>query len=274
MLFILIKCKGELILMKLIDPILHKDWVTPHSTKWYEQIGTLYGEYTYPWNSTITEPNGELLFNNEVFEMINNQVVLDVGCGHGEFTIQCSEKAKEIVGFDLINNFIKRGNETKKRNVSFMAGSTKNGLPFEAGQFDCAYNRKGPTSAYPELKRVVKKGGKIFGLHPGDDIGIELPRFFPNLFESINNEKPILRTIKQRLDQSRFEGVEIQVVNSIEFLHTPIDVLKLRCFGQKQSLLKQQIEDNLSKVRRLFEQNATNEGLPITFSRYIVRARV
>ncbi|MGG2027087.1 methyltransferase domain-containing protein [Gottfriedia sp. S16(2024)] len=259
--------------MKLIDPTLHKDWVTPHSTKWYEQIGKIYGEYTYPWNSTITEPNGELVFNNEVFEMINNQIVLDVGCGHGDFTIKCSEKAKKIVGFDLTNDFIKSGNEAKKQNVSFIVGSTKNKLPFETGQFDCAYNRKGPTSAYLELKRVVKKGGEILGLHPGDDFGIELPRLFPNLFKSINNDKPILKTIKQRLGQSRFKDVEIQVVNSIEFLHTPIDVLKLRCFGQTQSLLKEQTENNLSEVKRIFEQNAQKNGLPITYSRYIVRAR-
>ncbi|WP_286164052.1 methyltransferase domain-containing protein [Bacillus sp. AFS088145] len=47
--------------------------------------------------------------------MINNKTVLDVGCGHGEFTIKCSEKAKEIVGFDLANDFIKSGNESKKQ---------------------------------------------------------------------------------------------------------------------------------------------------------------
>lgn len=266
--------KGEFIFMKLMDPTLHKDWVTPHSKKWYEQIGKIYGEYTYPWNSTITQPNGELIFTNEVFAMINNQIVLDVGCGHGEFTIKCSEKAKKIVGFDLTNEFIKNGNETKKQNVSFIVGSTKNGLPFESEQFDCAYNRKGPTSAYQELKRVVKKGGKILGLHPGDELGAELPRLFPNLFESINSEKPILKTIKQRVELSKFESVEIEVINSFEFLHTPLDVLKLRCFGQKQSLLKDIIENNLAEVKRIFEQNATKDGLPITFSRYLVRVQV
>ncbi|PGZ85025.1 class I SAM-dependent methyltransferase [Bacillus sp. AFS029533] len=260
--------------MNLIDPTLHKDWVTPHSKIWYEQIGKLYGEYTYPWNSTVKEPNGEFIFNNEVFEMINNKTVLDVGCGHGEFTIKCSEIAKEIVGFDLTNDFIKSGNASKKSNMSFIVGSTKNRLPFESEQFDCAYNRKGPTSAYQELKRVVKKGGEILGLHPGDELGTELSKLFPNLFESINSEKPILKTIKQRVEISKFESVEIQVINSFEFLHTPLDVLKLRCFGQKESLLNEIIEENLIEVKRIFEQNATNEGLPITFSCYIVRAQV
>lgn len=190
--------KGELINMKLIDPTLHKDWVIPHSKKWYEQIGELYGGYSYPWNSKIKDPNGELIFNKEVFQMIDNQIVLDVGCGHGEFTSQCGEKAKQIVGFDLTNDFIKNGNKHKKQNVSFVVGSTKDGLPFETGQFDCAFNRKGPTSAYPELKRVVKKGGKILELHPGDDVGFELPRLFPRLFEPNSTENPILHMIKKK----------------------------------------------------------------------------
>ncbi|WP_286164051.1 hypothetical protein [Bacillus sp. AFS088145] len=158
--------------------------------------------------------------------------------------------------------------------MNFVVGSTKNGLPFESEEFDCAYNRKGPTSAYQELKRVVKKGGTILGLHPGDDLGTELPKLFPNLFESINSENPILKTIKQRVELSKFESVEIQVINSFEFLHTPLDVLILRCFGQKQSLIKDIIENNFLEVKRIFEQNATNEGLPITFSRYILRAQV
>ncbi|WP_255294967.1 class I SAM-dependent methyltransferase [Bacillus sp. AFS041924] len=206
--------------------------------------------------------------------MIDNQIVLDVGCGHGEFTSQCGEKAKQIVGFDLTNDFIKNGNKHKKQNVSFVVGSTKDGLPFETGQFDCAFNRKGPTSAYPELKRVVKKGGKILELHPGDDVGFELPRLFPRLFEPNSTENPILHMIKKRLEISKFEIVEIQVVNSTEFLHTPLDVLKLRCFGQKLSILQDLVEVNLSYISQVFEQHATNEGLPITFSRYIVRVTV
>lgn len=41
--------------------------------------------------------------------MIKNKKVLDVGCGHGEFTIKCSSVVKEIVGFDLTNEFLNIG---------------------------------------------------------------------------------------------------------------------------------------------------------------------
>lgn len=260
--------------MNLIDPTTHVDWLAPHSKEWYEQLGNLYGEYLYTWNSTLTEPNGETKFIEEVTQMIVNKKVLDVGCGHGEFTINCSSIVKEIVGFDVTEDFIKNGNKNKKHNVSFVVGNTKDGLPFESGDFDCAYNRKGPTSAYLELNRVVKKGGEILGLHPGDNLGSELPILFPNLFKSNSEGTPILDNLKQRLNNCMFDYSEVQILNSIEFLHTPNDVFKLRCFGQKPIIYKNLIEENYSEVKQIFEHNATKDGLPITYSRYIVRATV
>jgi ubiquinone/menaquinone biosynthesis C-methylase UbiE len=62
--------------------------------------------------------------------------VLDVGCGHGEFTMQCAKYAKEIVGFDVTEKFIKVGVENISTNVSFVMGNSKNGLPFGEDEFD------------------------------------------------------------------------------------------------------------------------------------------
>lgn len=259
--------------MKLIDPSTLSYWVAPHSLEWYNQLSKFQGTYKYPWNSTRKEPNGESIFDKEVVHIINNKKVLDVGCGHGEFTIQCSSMAKEIVGFDVTDNFIKVAKGNKKPNVSFIVGNTKNGFPFAPDEFDCAYNRKGPTSAYPLFKNVVKKGGGILGLHPGDDLGEELAILFPNLFERTHGT-PILDSIKQRLEKSNFSNAKIEKMNSIEYLHSPIDVLKLRCFGQNPRVYETLKKENFIEISKIFERNAIEEGFPITFSRYIVRVVV
>lgn len=259
--------------MKLIDPTTFADWLPPHSIDWYKQLSNLEGKYIYSWESTLTEPNGESIFDKEVAHIIANKNVLDVGCGHGEFTLKCSLLAKEIVGFDVTDNFVQTGIENKKPNVSFVVGNTKNGLPFETDKFDCAYIRKGPTSAYPYLKNVIKKSGEIIGLHPGDEMGKELPLLFPNLFQ-FSKGTPILDVINQRLDISNFSYSKIEEINSIEYINSPLDVLKLRCFGQHPSIYETLKEKSLSEISKVFEKSASEDGLPITFSRYIVRATV
>lgn len=259
--------------MQLTDPTTILGWLQPHSIKWYKQLSDIQGKYIYSWNSTLTEPNGESTFDEEVTKIIANKKVLDIGCGHGNFTKKCGLVAKEIIGFDVTNHFIQAGLESKKANVSFVLGNTKNGLPFEIDEFDCAYIRKGPTSAYPFLKKIIKSGGKIIGLHPGDDTNKELPLLFPNLFE-FSNGTPILDVINQRLAIGNFINTKIEVINSTEFINSALDVLKLRCFGQHPSIYETLKEKDLYKITKIFEQNATEDGLPITFSRYIVRAIV
>lgn len=259
--------------MVLTNPTTFTNWLPPHSIAWYKQLSQIQNEYTYPWNSTITEPNGETIFEHEVNQIIANKKVLDIGCGDGSFTLQCSSVAKEIVGFDVTDSFIQVGQNNEKPNVSFVIGNVKIGLPFKRNEFDCAYIRKGPTSAYLQLKNLVKTKGEILGLHPGDDMGKELSLLFPNLFlPSIGT--PILTSITQKLEQCQFSDFKIEIINCIEYLHSALDVIKLRCFGQHPSIYKRILKNDLLEISRIFEQNATKDGLPITFSRYIVKVVV
>jgi 23S rRNA (guanine745-N1)-methyltransferase len=203
---------------KLFNPKTHEDWVRPHSIEWYAQLGRLTGQYSFPWKSTKTEPNGELIFTGEVSRMVPGKKVLDIGCGHGEFTLQWSPVVKKIVGVDITSDFIKQGNDLNRKNVSFVTANTKDKLPFADGEFDCAYNRRGPTSAYLDAKRIIKKGGQLIGLHPGDNITAELSEFFPDFFEAAPAGTPVLDTIKKRLGEGGLENAEIETVRSIEYL--------------------------------------------------------
>lgn len=257
-------------MVKRFDPTSHPNWLKPHSLEWYRQLSEQHGAYTYPWHSTLTVPNGESIFDKEVMDKIQNKKVLDVGCGHGEFALNCSAVAKEVIGFDITDRFIDKANENKKSNLSFVVGNSKHGLPFKQEEFDCAYIRKGPTSAYLLLHQVVKKGGIVLGLHPGDDSGRELPMLFPNLFT--RNNTGTLHAIKQRLQASKFSDFQIETFNSIEYLHSPTDVIRLCCFGQTQIVYDFIFDNCIHFIDKIFQDNAVTEGLPITSERHIVRA--
>lgn len=51
--------------MKLIDPSTLSEWLPPHSLEWYKQLSNIQGKYKYSWNSTLTEPNGESIFDKK-----------------------------------------------------------------------------------------------------------------------------------------------------------------------------------------------------------------
>ncbi|GAB6990011.1 class I SAM-dependent methyltransferase [Paenibacillus pini] len=259
---------------KLANPKMHEDWVSPHSYGWYAQLAKSTGEYSYPWHCTQTEPNGENMFTEEVSQIVEGKKVLDVGCGHGDFTIQWSSIVKQIVGIDVTNEFVVAGNNRNLSSVLFVTANTRDRLPFETDEFDCAYNRKGPTSVYSELTRVVKKGGMIRSLHPGDRLSSELSQWFPNLFEALTKGTPVLNTIKSRLEQAMFTHFDIEKVDHIQYLHEPMDVVKLRCFGQSPSVHEMVIQQSMSEIERIFEHHANEQGLLTTLENYVVRAMV
>lgn len=260
---------------KLINPRTHRDWLTPHSFGWYAQLGKLTGQYSLPWNSTAPEPDAEALFEEEVARMVENKKVIDIGCGHGEFTIRWSSVVKQIVGIDITSDFIETGRNNKLTNVSFMIADTGNGLPFESEEFDCAYNRKGPTSAYIDLKRVIKPGGRIISLHPGDHLSPELSQLFPNLFEPVPEGTPILNRIKDELERGTLlNQANIESVRSVSYLLKPIDVVRVCCFGQAPSVYEMVINESMHEIERIFFENATKEGLRVTGQAYIVRVTI
>ncbi|WP_245583076.1 hypothetical protein [Paenibacillus daejeonensis] len=61
---------------KLSHPRLHSKWLQPHSHAWYAQLGRLTGRYEWNWQSTITEPNGETMFEREVAGAVPGKRVL------------------------------------------------------------------------------------------------------------------------------------------------------------------------------------------------------
>lgn len=105
---------------------------------------------------------------------LENKVVLDAGCGLGGRTAYYSEKgAESIVGIDMDENHIKYSKEfavyKNIKNTSFLVANFID-IPLESNHFDVIILNDALEHiridylerALPELKRVLKPGGKLF----------------------------------------------------------------------------------------------------------------
>lgn len=259
--------------MPLFDPQSHPDWVSPHSFAWYAQLGKLTGKYDYDWQSTLVEPNGESRFTEEVARAVQGKHVLDIGCGHGEYAMRWSGKAASMTGIDVTDEFVHIGHAAAGNKIRFVKANTKLPLPFADGSFDFAYNRRGPTSAYLDVRRVLRQEATLLGLHPGDALGVELPRLFPGFFDSKPVGTPILNQIAERLGRGGLKA-EIETIRSVEWFRRPIELVRMRCFGQLPTVLQAAVEKALPEIQRIFDRHTEAEGLAVTHERYLVRAKV
>ena len=57
--------------------------------------------FTHPWRSTVAAGNGEDEFVTALDNLVRpDDVVLDLGCGHGELTIAVAARAARVIGVD------------------------------------------------------------------------------------------------------------------------------------------------------------------------------
>lgn len=165
--------------------------------EWYDMIARRNGGYKGR-STFITEGRSA----EEIFEeRLRNRLphfssVLDAGCGHGDFTLRMSRHAKKLVGFDNSQEMIKIAAQllgsTEVDNVEFMYAYTKTEMPFEDGQFDLIYSRRGPTSIINHA-RLLAPGGIIMGIHSNVDM------------------------VKERLAVHGYKDIEIEVFNDARF---------------------------------------------------------
>lgn len=119
------------------------------------------------------------IYRNKMKFVVDNSSkgkILDFGCGYGEHKNVLEDKQRKIYGFDT-DKFALSG----QKNVVYASGLD---IPFKNNQFDGAIcidvleHIKDDKKALKELKRVLKKGGKLIITVPN--------RSFPWTYDPIN----------------------------------------------------------------------------------------
>ncbi|MFD0673230.1 class I SAM-dependent methyltransferase [Cohnella sp. GCM10027633] len=256
------------------DVTKHPDHLSGQSRPWCDQLAAKTGRYEYPWRSIVDGISAESVLTAMLTAAIDGGRILDVGCGHGDYTKRWAEQADEVVGFDMTKGFIATANLERPSNVQFVVGDTHNGLPFADDTFDLAYTKKGPGSWYAEGNRVVRPGGRLIMLHPGDGNGEagELGEAFPGLFSPAAAGTPVLDRIEERLGTSGLSGVSITRLKEIVWIPTPEDIMALVTFGQSDAYASYVKETCYEGIVSQFEKHASGQGIRTTGFYYMVQA--
>ncbi|UVI33059.1 class I SAM-dependent methyltransferase [Paenibacillus spongiae] len=261
------------------DPSRHPEWTPPQSEAFYSRLVEETGEYKYPWNSIFEEPTAETILYRTICSNLSEQArILDVGCGHGEFThrVASNARAAEVIGIDITEGFIHTANRSRgSGKVRYQQVNADADLPFADHEFDAAYTKKGPTGWYQEANRVVKPGGLVCGLyHGGTDGGLR--KLFPGLYVPMVYEpdkaaEGLVRNL--RLSDSGLADIQVQPIEEIEYLAAPEDVLRKKCFGQSKLLKEFVWRECLQQVEEIFHHHATSKGLKVINYHYFVTAK-
>jgi len=99
--------------------------------------------------------------------------LLDAGCGAGRLAVRLADHAQRVTGLDLSETMLKlaktRCAAADLHSVTWERGNVYN-LPFAASAFDCVVTTSvlhliDLDHALPELKRVVRPGGRLLLWH-------------------------------------------------------------------------------------------------------------
>ena len=150
-------------------------------SKFEQVLRQLFCEFGVTWNDVYqnSDVGKERLKLADRMDIDQDDVVLDVGCGRGFFTIAAAHKAKFVTSLDLMNGLGRKGwwqrfklTMRKLQLSDRVAGAKGNAatMPFRDETFDVSSsvhairNFQDVTTiqgAFKEMKRVTKKGRRV-----------------------------------------------------------------------------------------------------------------
>lgn len=114
-----------------------------------------------------THTRKELFIRNNVFNLMKDAIVIDVGCGTGFFSSMILQHAKKLICVDISKNNIESAMlSLGAQNVEFLVSDCKK-IDIPDGKVDIVFctgtieHTKNPVSTLDEFRRILRPGGKL-----------------------------------------------------------------------------------------------------------------
>ena len=194
-----------------------------------------YNETTLQRRIEIHDKYSKYQINDWIKEKIRfnlGEKILDIGCGNGKQAIMYTRSvgpSGEVYGIDIVQDLLdeaKTRSIKERLNINFINHDVNNPLPFEDEKFDvisCCFSIYYYTNiekTLAEMKRVLKKGGRIFIAGPT----VENAHQMLSVYSKVMGKRiPQIREERMRdeivpLIKKIFKNVTIEIFeNPIEF---------------------------------------------------------
>lgn len=160
----------------------------------------------------------------------NSDILLDIGSGSGQHSINASAIVKKVIGFDLTPQVVeiasKRLQDGNVKNVKFEVGNSEKRLPFRDNFFSAVFcldvleHLKNQALAMREIKRVLKPKGKFFLSLPNSQTSWKKLQKGVGLFYFSDPDHKREYTRKEIETLCKKFGFEIKFINPVT-LDTP-----------------------------------------------------
>lgn len=154
------------------------DEYPPDLTAWQHDDRIAQDGFAHRWRSRVAPANGEAFFDALVRGQLRpSDIVMDVGCGHGDYTCRLATTCAQVIGVDADPAAIRLArdlaSERGVHNVRFETAQLPGPGPSATDLVDIFVCRRGPTldKWMSMARRVGRPGAVLLGIHPTGTAG-------------------------------------------------------------------------------------------------------
>jgi SAM-dependent methyltransferase len=247
--------------------------------------------FNHAYDSVVDDGNGEDFFLDLVDQELDEDRspdLLDVGCGHGDLTLELAARARSAVGIDRDEGMValarelaaERGASNARFEWAALAAPHESGsrpggpLPVGDQSVDLVIDRRGPALErfVDDLPRVARPGAVVVGMHPAGGPPApawadELPTF-AHRFGAIPPEV-VMSWVSAPLARCRLDDHDLWWVDVREHLPDPQALYdKLRFDGAPP------VADVAEELAAVFRRHAGPLGVSLRHQRLVFRVRL